>query len=248
MPASPPKITLFNAQISIFGQRVKILLHQLQVPFTEVIIPLDQPREPWYLAINPRGLVPALEVEDVASGKKQIAVESALICHFLLDLARGWDGEFAARAHAIFPGGHDLATATKRYNQAFFIDTYITKFQPTARALLRGKTEEAQQAFLEAAKEIDRICPQPGHYFADSDTITLVEVLTGPHVLRVDAFRRWGLAAHNSERLQAEAPRFYAWMKMLAADEGVKADSWDEEAQRKYAEEMIARVSTQAQK
>ena len=247
----PPKLTLYTAKISVYGQRVNILLHHLQVPFAEVQIPLDRPREPWYLAIHPRGLVPALEIEDTASGKKEIVIESALICHFLLDLAPSWGGEFAARADEVRPRGHGLATATKRYRQNLFLDTYFEQLRAAGRSLQHQHTEEARQAFVTAAKELNPVCPQPGHYFGDSETISLVEVLTGPYLMRVDAHMRWELMPDPgwfSEKLQVEAPNFYAWMKMLAADERIKAGTWDEEGQRKYLRERLRKAGAQVQK
>jgi glutathione S-transferase len=247
----PPKLILYTSKTSVYGQRVNILLHHLQVPFTQVVIPLDRPREPWYLAINPRGMVPALEIEDIDSGEKEAVIESALICHFLLDLARGWGGEFAARADEIFPQGHDLATATRRYRQSLFLDTYFANLRAAGRSLQQRRTEEAQQAFVTAAKELDPVCPQPGHYFGDSKTISLVEVLSGPYLMRVDANIRWGLmpdASGISDRLQVEAPKFYAWMKMLAADEGIKAGTWNEEVQHKYMNERLVKAGIQVQK
>ncbi|MCJ1330617.1 hypothetical protein MMC10_007302 [Thelotrema lepadinum] len=247
----PPKLTLYTSKISVYGQRVNILLHHLQVPFTEVQIPLDRPRESWYLAINPRGLVPSLEIEEIASGKKEVVVESALICHFLLDLAPGWGGEYATRADEILPWGNDVATATKRYLQSLFLDTHFQKLRAAGRPLLHQRTEEARRAFVLAAKELDPVCPQPGHYFGDSETIGLVEVLTGPYMMRVDAQMRWGLmsgAAEISDRLQAEAPKFYAWMKKLAADEGVKAGTWNEELQHKYTIEGLVKAGIQVEK
>jgi glutathione S-transferase len=247
----PFNFTLYTSKNSIYGQRVNIILRHLQVPFAEVLVPLDRPREPWYLAINPRGLVPALEIEDNTSGKKEVVVESALICHFLLDLAPSWGEEFAARANEIFPQGHDLATATRRYRLKLFLDTHFEKLRAAGRSLVQQRTKEAQQAFVTAAKELDLVCPQPGNFFGDSKTVTLVEVLTGPYLMRVDANMRWGLmpdADGISDSLQAEAPKFYAWMKLLAADEGVKAGTWDEEAQHKYTNKAFAKTNIQVQK
>jgi glutathione S-transferase len=250
MPQTPPqKLTLYTSKISIFGQRVSIVLHHLKVPFTEVLIPLDRPREPWYLAINPRGMVPALEIEELATGTKEVAVESALICHFLLDLARGWDGEFAARAEEIFPQGHDLATVAKRYRQRYYIDVCYEKMRLAGRPLVHNPTEEAYEAFLAAVKEIEPFCPQPGHFFDGSKTITLVEVIIGPYMMRLDAGMRWGnFPEHLSDKLQVVAPNFYAWMKTMASSDEIKASTWDEEAQKKYTNERRAKLAAQAQK
>ena len=247
----PPALTLYTSKTSVFAQRVNILLNHLQVPFEEVQIPLDRPREPWFLALNPHGLVPTLAIEDASSGKKEVVIESALICRVLLDLAPGWGGEFAARADEISPRGHDLATVTRRYRQSLFLDTYFENLRVAGRSLRNQRTDEAQQAFVTAAKELDPLCPRQGLYFGDSKAISLVEVITGPYLMRLDAYMRWGLipdAAGYSDRLQKEAPNFYAWMKMLAADERIKAGVWEEEVQRKYNSEMLAKAGIQVQK
>ena len=36
-----------------FAHRAHITLEELKLPFEEVIIDLDKPREPWYLKVNP---------------------------------------------------------------------------------------------------------------------------------------------------------------------------------------------------
>ena len=211
-------------------------------------IPLDRPREPWYLALNPCGLVPTLSIEDPSSGHKETIVESALICRFLLDLAPGWGEDFASRADAILPRGHDLAIATKRYRQNLFLEVHFEKLRAAGRALLLQRTEDAQGAFESAAKELDPLCPRAGLFFRDSETVSLVEVLWGPYLMRIDAHRRWGLmpdAEGAEERLQAEAPRFWAWVKMLAKNERVRAGVWDEEVQRKYITDRYVKAGGQ---
>lgn len=48
-----PKITLYTNHICPFAHRAHITLAELGLPFEEVIIDLDRPRDPWYLKINP---------------------------------------------------------------------------------------------------------------------------------------------------------------------------------------------------
>jgi glutathione S-transferase len=50
---SVPKITLYTNRGCPYAHRVHIALKELELPYEEVIIDLDKPREPWYLKVNP---------------------------------------------------------------------------------------------------------------------------------------------------------------------------------------------------
>lgn len=52
----PPKITLYTNHGCPFAHRAHIALKELGLPYEEVLIDLDTPREPWYLEINPVSL------------------------------------------------------------------------------------------------------------------------------------------------------------------------------------------------
>ncbi|TKA24663.1 hypothetical protein B0A49_13797, partial [Cryomyces minteri] len=49
----PPKITLYTNHLCPYAQRAHIALKELDLPYEEVIIDLDRPREQWYLDLNP---------------------------------------------------------------------------------------------------------------------------------------------------------------------------------------------------
>lgn len=57
---SSPKITFWTNHGCPWAQRVQIVLKELGLPYEEVLIDLDKPREPWYLKINPVSLVTVL--------------------------------------------------------------------------------------------------------------------------------------------------------------------------------------------
>ncbi len=48
-----PKITLYTNHACPWAHRAHIALKELGLPYEEVIIDLDTPREAWYLKINP---------------------------------------------------------------------------------------------------------------------------------------------------------------------------------------------------
>lgn len=50
---SKPEIILYTNHQCPWAHRAHIALKELGLPYKEVIIDLDKPREPWYLEINP---------------------------------------------------------------------------------------------------------------------------------------------------------------------------------------------------
>lgn len=53
-----PAITLYTNHRCPYAHRAHIVLKELGLPFEEVIIDLDRPRDPWYLEVNPVCEVP----------------------------------------------------------------------------------------------------------------------------------------------------------------------------------------------
>ena len=47
--AAEPKITLYTNHLCPYAHRAHIAIKELGLPYEEVIIDLDRPREPWYL-------------------------------------------------------------------------------------------------------------------------------------------------------------------------------------------------------
>ncbi|EHL02918.1 putative Glutathione S-transferase GST-6.0 [Glarea lozoyensis 74030] len=74
-----PKITLYTSYACPWAHRSQIALRELKLAFQTEIIDLKVPRTAEYLAINPRGLVPALVYND------EVLTESAIVSQFLVD-------------------------------------------------------------------------------------------------------------------------------------------------------------------
>jgi glutathione S-transferase len=137
----------------------------LQVPFEEVIIPLDRPRDPWYLDVNPRGLVPSM------SYNGDIITESAIVTNFLADVYPG----------KLLPKSDTPQGALRRARVAFFVDAYFSKVQNHFFKLGGAKTEEEIAAVGEAAvaaivKELEPLLRDAKPFFGGSDSITTAEV------------------------------------------------------------------------
>ena len=130
-----------------------------------MIIDLDTPRSPEYLAINPRGLVPAL------SYNGEIIIESAIVAQFLAD----------QHPSHLVPPSNAPGGALRRARIALFVDAFFSKFNSVLFGLGTAKTEEEKQAVVEKAlngliKEVEPLLKDAKPFFGGSDKLTLAEV------------------------------------------------------------------------
>lgn len=147
------------------AHRAHIALEELNLPFEEVIIDLDRPRDSWYLQINPRGLVPTLSVDG------QIITESGIVSQFLAD---------AYPSHLV-PPSDASGGALRRAGIAFFADAFISKVQNWLFKVVNAKTEADQEAISDAVvaavvQEVEPLLKTAGPFFDGSDKLTLAEV------------------------------------------------------------------------
>jgi glutathione S-transferase len=75
MADSDYRVTLYTYHGCPYAHRAHIALKELGLPFEEVIIDLDKPREPWYLQVNP---VPSLCPLRIVTSSELIACDSAV--------------------------------------------------------------------------------------------------------------------------------------------------------------------------
>ena len=190
----PPKLTLYTNHGCPWAQRAHIALKALNLPFEEIIIDLDTPREEWYLKVNPvnhpphlsiylnpictdtspfqRGLVPSLRITNGVIND-EIITESAVVTQFLAD---------AYPSPTFFPASRSTPTAPlERARIAFFVDAYFSKCNPLLFAAIRQDDPDEKAAkeneFAAAIKkEIEPLLPEEGPFFGGSKDLTLAEV------------------------------------------------------------------------
>ncbi|CAK7232512.1 hypothetical protein SEUCBS140593_008285 [Sporothrix eucalyptigena] len=207
------KITLYTNHRCPWAHRAHIALAELGVPFEEVIIDLDRPRDPWYLEVNPRGLVPSIKFGN------EIITESAIVAGFLADT---YPDKAPLVPVSNAPGG-----ALARARIAFFVDAYFSKLQSQLFKLGQAKTEAEQAAVGEAViaaavKELEPLLQNAGPFFGGSERLTLAEVLTGSFVVRLVALTKSGVYPSNIPTLAAEkTPAFWKWAQAVAAHPSV---------------------------
>ncbi|KAL1983354.1 hypothetical protein VTN96DRAFT_10413 [Rasamsonia emersonii] len=215
-----PKIILYTNHSCPWAHRAHIALKELGLPYEEVIIDLDTPREPWYLQVNPRGLVPSL------SYNGNIITESAIVAQFLAD----------AHPSHLLPPSNSTENALYRARLAFFVDAFFSKVIPHfwagVRAASAEERDEAAQALVGAVtKEIEPLLEEgKGPFFGGSDRLTLAEVLTGSFLLRITSFSKpeYGLLSAKLPSLLDQVPKFKRWAEATVQHPSVNF-IWDEE-------------------
>ena len=159
-----PAITLYTAHHCPWAYRVQIALRELALEFETVIIDTTTTRSPDYLAINPRGLVPALVYN------QKTLLESGLIVQFLVDTHPGH----------LLRSSSDAGGASDRYDIGFFIDTYFSKAHPFYDFALYSTGEEevaAAAGYVGGIIEhVEPLLQNATPFFGGSKKITLAEV------------------------------------------------------------------------
>ncbi|KAK5139748.1 hypothetical protein LTR04_003359 [Oleoguttula sp. CCFEE 6159] len=217
----PPKITLYTNHLCPYAQRAHIALKELDLPYEEVIIDLDRPREQWYLDLNPRGLVPIIKYSDGVL-ENEIITESAIVAHFLAD---------ARPSHLLPASGASPTAALFRARVAFFLDTWSAKVAPFVWKTLQAQGAEQDavcQAWLAAlANEVEPLLAGAEPFFAGRDRLTLVEVNAAPFLLRMYALAEAGLVPRSFKDGLHALPRFSRWAERTMAESSV-TQVWDE--------------------
>jgi len=173
------KLTLYTNHGCPWAHRAHVALAELGLEFDEVIIDLGKPREPWYLEINPRGLVPSLKIGD------DIIIESAIVTQYLAD---------AYPESKLAPQTGTPEAALKRAQINIFVDTFTSKLLPPYMgAIFQAKTDEEKvelaNNFVETVeKQIAPMLKDAAPFFGGSKDVTLAEVNTASFVVRIYAF------------------------------------------------------------
>lgn len=164
-------ITLYSYRGCPYVHRVVIALKELGLEYEEVSIDLDVPRDPAYLQINPRGLVPALRISAPNLGGEHILIESAIIVQFLADVRPGH----------LAPPSTTPSGAISRARLGYFLDTWNNKIGSFMFNMFRATTPAARESLSQewitaVKKEIEPLLADAKPYFGGSSRLTLAEV------------------------------------------------------------------------
>ncbi|KAK4691046.1 glutathione S-transferase, partial [Lecanoromycetidae sp. Uapishka_2] len=234
-----PKITLYTNHGCPWAHRAHITLRELGLPYEEVIIPLDRPRDPWYLEINPRGLVPSIKISNGLL-KDEIITESAIVSTFLADNFPN---------PKFYPASRESPTsALTRARIGFFVDTWFTKVNPHMYPVLMAEGEEKEKlsATLVAAikKEIEPLLDGAGPFFGGSESMTLAEALTAPFVIRFRSSTEAGLIPASSLKELDALPKYGKWSKTVCEQDSVTY-IFDGPNIAKHTKERVAKMKAE---
>jgi len=114
-------LTLYDYRDSGNGYKCRLLLAQLQIAYKAVELDIDkgETRRPAFLAKNPNGRIPALELEDGPGNNVVLAESNAILC-YLADGTRFLPSDRLAKAQAMQwlffeQYSHEPYVATPRY-------------------------------------------------------------------------------------------------------------------------------------
>ncbi|KAL3439727.1 thioredoxin-like protein [Aspergillus insuetus] len=216
-------ITLYAEHGCPFAHRAYITLHESGLPYEDVIIDLDKPREPWYLEINARGLVPSLHIKH--GGVDTIITESENIAWFIAD---------AFPSH-LMPPPDDVKTSLFRARVRWFADTYRVKVHDKAFGMIKCRMDEEGIAIVKEIvrhiqQEIEPHLLDAAPFFGGSAYPTLAEVIVGTHVLRAHSWSRHGLTPRFiHEQYSTNCPVYWKWAQKVMEITSFHV-TWNEES------------------
>jgi len=211
-----PKITLYTNHRCPWAHRAHIALKEIGLPYEEVIIDLDKPRDPWYLEVNPRGLVPSIKYSN-GDIKDEVITESGIVAQFLAD----------AHPSHLLPISNTPAGALTRARINFFVDTWFSKINSFQIKILLEESDEKKEELINEylatiKKEIEPLLKDAAPYFGGSKKFTLAEVLTAPFALRVNSFAKGGRALPASLEKGLDAlPNYSKWVAAVISQDSV---------------------------
>ncbi|EGX48307.1 hypothetical protein AOL_s00080g432 [Orbilia oligospora ATCC 24927] len=233
MSAPNISLTLYYHPECPFVHRVLTTLRELSLPFDTVFVDLDVPRSADYLAINPRGTVPALKFSspDFRNGKETILTESLAIIYFLGNL-------FPNHLLPAAPSA-GVVTAVARTSIFFFINAWENKITPLFDKVYMAsfgdekEAKEVEDMVVGAIeKEIDPLLKRQdedggGAFLGGREKFTMAEVVAAPVILRLFAFCDGGLLPRSFKANLLALPNFGKWASELVRNESLLR-GWDE--------------------
>ncbi|KAL2204393.1 glutathione S-transferase domain-containing protein [Sarocladium strictum] len=235
--SSPSPLKIYGGWFCPFVQRAWITLEEKGVKDYEYVEINPYKKEPEFMGLNPRGLVPTLAVPMDAQGKEQKALyESLVICEYL-------DEEYGSEQEKLLPRG-----TYERARARLWINHIATRIIPAWYKLLQhtpDKTfslDEAREQLHKHLKAFTAEMSSGGPWFYGK-TFGMVDIALAPWAKRlwlIDHYKQGGTGI--PEKGEDEVwDRWWSWMAAVTERKSVK-DTWSSEeryilAYKRYAED-----------
>ena len=229
------QLKLYGSWFCPFVQRAWITLEEKKAQYQyHEINPYH--KAPEFLALNPRGLVPTLEVV----GKRPL-YESIVVCEYLDEAAADGDAE----GRLLPEDAYDRARCR------LWIDHIATKIIPGWYKVMQHTSDKAfaiEEARAEFHKHIEALVKEmvdisSGPFFL-GEKISLVDIALAPWAKRLfllDYYKNGGHGLPNSSWSSDVKERWDAWYKAILQRKSVKDTCSDDaryiEAYKRYADD-----------
>ncbi|KAI5457050.1 glutathione S-transferase [Mariannaea sp. PMI_226] len=244
-------LKLYSGWFCPFVQRSWITLVEKKIPYQYVEVN-PYKKEPEFLALNPRGLVPTLAVPVGAQGKEQKPLfESNIICEYLED----------AYADEEKYGPHLLPKDPyQRARCRLWIDHISTRIVPAFYKLIQHTQQKPYslgQAREELQKHIQTLVKEmdPEGPFFLGNTFSLVDISLAPWAKRLFLIDHYKEGGHGIPRDGQGSDgelweRWWKWYSATTERQSVK-DTWSSDeryilAYKRYAEDTTNSLVGQA--
>ncbi|BGO93044.1 hypothetical protein NBRC10512_004265 [Rhodotorula toruloides] len=200
---SPHDLVFHAGWFCPFVQRVWIALEEKGIPYEyREVNPYK--KEPHFLKINPKGLVPALEHDNKA------LYESLVLLEYLDD---------AFPDSAIRPSDpHELGLVRLACQQ--ISNVVVPAFYRYVQAQETDKQKEGHEAFVKALRDVHEQWFVKGGEWARGDKFGWVDCVLGPWVARFTLLEK-----HRGFKAEDVGPEFSAWCDRVLERPSVKATS-----------------------
>lgn len=232
-------LKLYGGWFCPFVQRSWIVLQEKNIPYQYVEINPYR-KEPEFLAMNPRGLVPTLAVPVSAKGGQQKPLFESIVISEFLDEAYADESKHGPRLLPKDP--------YERARARLWIDHIGTKIVPAFYKLLQHTPEkpftieqareELHKHLISFAKEMDPTGP-----FFLGESISLVDITLAPWAKRlwlIDHYKSGGLGIPDSGK-DDQWSRWRLWYDAILKRQSV-VDTWSDDdryviAYKRYADD-----------
>ncbi|KAI1169924.1 glutathione S-transferase [Nemania sp. FL0916] len=245
---APHSLTLYGGWFCPFVQRAWIVLHEKRIAHQYVEVnPYRKTAE--FLALSPRGLVPALAVADPSDkqgGSRKPLFESLVLCEYLDDAY----GDETQHGKPLLPRGSDPEAAYARARCRLWIDHVATRIIPAFYRVLQHTPDKAYsiaQAREEFLGHIRTFVKEmaDGPWFL-GETFSLVDVMLAPWAKRlflIDYYKDGGVGIpkEGGEGDDEVWTRWRVWFDAIEKRQSVK-DTWSDDeayvkAYKRYADD-----------